>query len=686
MGQADNLTLMEAVDNLSSMAELEVATPIPAKWLDPTKLEENQKTVKQTFKVLNNYLHHVYSKEKEQLKDIETQKGIQAIMVLAGEAAQKMDKFSSGLFKGVTELEEYKDLQQFYLTKIMRRFQEVLETEEAWEKEWGQIASSVLDIERRGLKDLETVRRDKEYELFFIKKEDENPFFNRNLLRHIRLVGDFDETIKGSGGDDPFLKAKVLQDKDVHAAAKEIIKLSLVHIDAFYKEAMRHKEITFVMSLNSALMALMLTANPRNLRENTTGKSSLSYFRDFQIFLRGALNSIEYEKYISTRPDPFAHTLINLSHSLCCFLFLRISSKKEATDFIHKLIQRGGKIINEKQPFWSLLLDEDESIRALLRQYPSGPLLKTLDIFREEEAKDGFDPLIQDNLPHQLFTFTYDSADITVLRIPSPTLQEIINKAEVVGEFKGYLRFLKGERHLLFNLQDRTSWQEHARCVALEEVQKQAEFSKSLTTVTLPKNTEFYTQAATYLDLNDAENFILTFKDQLASGEQCGFYFPPSINQKDLLEFTNAALKLVHNHFFAGRPTLARKVRLDFIEVFYLLLELKIIDLFKPDCCSFTCKDAIDVGAGNAAAFFSFLRMCTSEKEWTTEEKNLVLWILYSPALIIRERAVDPQNFNRTISVLAHIDATLSADRKKILSALTDLFGTPIFSTLKLEF
>ena len=35
--------------------------------------------------------------------------------------------------------------------------------------------------ERQGHKDLETVKRDKEYELFFLKKEDGRPFFNREL-------------------------------------------------------------------------------------------------------------------------------------------------------------------------------------------------------------------------------------------------------------------------------------------------------------------------------------------------------------------------------------------------------------------------------------------------------------------------------------------------------------------------
>lgn len=703
-GDKEALSLMEAVDNLSSMAELDDAAAVQekevrgglekihlVKWLDPSKIEENRELIKQSFKVLNNYLQHVYTKEKDQLNDVETQKGLQAIMVLAGEAAQKVDKFTA-LFKGAaaTELPEYKDLQKFYLTKIIKRFQEAQDTEEAWEREWGNIAVGDLDIERRGLKDLETVRRDKEYELFYIKREDENPFFSRNLLRHIRLVGDFDETLKDSAGDDPFLKTKVIQDKDVQLTAKDILKKAIVYIDDFYKEAMRHKEVEFVMGINSALMALMLAANPRNLRENTTGKSCLSYFRDFHLFLRFALRAEEYSRYLSApNPEKFTNVLINLSHALCCFIFLRIPTKDEAIAFIHKIIKKGEtglnlKPIDRSQPFWNILLEEDESIRALLKTYPNGPLLKTLDIFREEDEKEGFDPILQDNLPSQLFSFVFDAQDVSVLRIPAPIRQEFIQKAEVIEEFQAFLRYLntalQGKKHLLFNLQDKTSWNELARCQALEEIQKKAEFSRSLTVVGLPKYTDFYQQVAVYLDFSDAKQFLETFKEQVASGPECGFYFSSNLNTEKLLHFANEAIDLIHAAFFGKKEVLTRRNRLDFIEIFYLLLEMKIIDLIKPDSLSFTCKDAIDMGAGAAVTFFSFLKMLTGSTEWSEKEKDFVLWMLYTPAFTIRERAIDPQCFNRTISAVAHLDIEFNAHKDTILESLKPLI--PIKITL----
>ncbi len=708
-GKEESLSLMEAVDNLSSMAELDTSLSPEergakdkiekihlVKWLDPAKAEENRKEVKETFKVLNNYLHHVYSKGKEELKDVEMQKGIQAIMVLAGEAAQKLDKFS-GLFKGAhgegaaSELDEYKDLQKFYLTKMVKRFQESLEKEEAFEKQWSGVDQSTLDFEKRGLRDLETVRRDKEYELFYIRKEDNNPFFSRNLLRHIRLVGDFDETLKDTDGMDPFLRVQVIQDKDVHLTAKGILKLSMMYIDDFYKEAMRHKELTFVLELNKALMALMLAANPRNLRENTTGKSALSYFRDFHQYLRLALGSDEYAQYIavfSQLSDRFSHTLINLSHSLCCFLFLRTSSRKEAVEFIHKLIKKGGKEPDRTQPFWSTLLDEDESIRTLLKRYPNGPLLKTLDTFREGEGGEGFDPILQDNLPSQLFTFDRDSLDVTALRIASPTFQEVIHKAEINQEFKGFLRYLNtrlnGEKHLLFNLQDRTSWREHARALALEEMPKK-EDSQNLIVVTLPKDTEFYHQSGSYSELNKARHFIETFRAQVEGGELCGFYFPKELSQKEILAFTEHALKFIHTAFFENKEKLLRKDRLDFIEMFYLLFEMKIVEMLHPDSLSFTSKDAIDTGASTNVSFYAFLKMLSASDTWSDEEKDFVLWMLYSPALMVRERAIDSQCFNRTVSVLAHLNIALNTHKKEILKGLNKLYGKDLFSEIKLS-
>lgn len=711
------LSLMEAVDNLSSLAELDTEKAPQelseeeisiqgirgsrAEWKDLSHKEENKERVRETFRVLHNYLRHVYEKEGEQLEDLETQKGLRAIMVLAGEAAQKVDRFTS-LFKSahesesVTHLDEYKQLQHFYQTKVMRKFQESLESEEAWIAEWGKEEEGALDIQRRGLKDLETVRRDKEYEFFMIRKEDGRPFYNQNLLRHIKLVGDFDETVSGPEGEDPFQRIKGVQDREAHVSAKEMLRLASPHINEFYKEALRHKEMPLVSSLNKALMALLLTSNPRNLLQNTTGKSCRNYFADFHYFLREALSSEAYKRFTSSPPkesDYFLHTTLHLVHALCAFFFMHIGSRKEAIELIYRLIEKSGKnavsAFGEKIPLWNTLLDEDEQIRAFLKRYPSGPLLKTLDVLRQGPENRFFDPLSQGNFPTQIFTLSYDDVHVSCFRSPSPTRQEFIQKGVVAEEFSGFLRFLNvqraGERHLLINMQDRTAWQEHTRCILLEELQKDAEFVKSLIVVTLPKNSDFYLQAAGYEELHHSKDFIEQFKEQIASGEQCGFYFPAPIKTKEFAAFIPEAMELVHNLFFSKKNVLSRKERLDFIEIFYQFLIMKLIDMTHPDSLSLICKDGVDISAAANAALFCFARMLSQSSPWSQEEKDFLLWMLYAPALLVREREIDPTRLHRVISALSLIDAEIARDRGALLEAVHKLYRHPLFSHLEIH-
>lgn len=679
----ETLTVMEAVDTLSTLADLDVRPPS-----EPLP----QQRVKETFQVLNNYLHHLYKTNREQLKEPETQRGIQAMMILAGEAAQKVDRFTS-IFKGihVTDLKEYQDLQKFYLTKIMSRFQKVLESEEAWEAEWKIAAEAEqMDVERKGLRDLETVRRDRQYELFNIKKEDGGPFFNRNLLRHIRLIGEFDETVSSTEEEDPLLKIKMIQDRDLHQSAKEILHLAEPFIADFYKGAMKQIDREFVAGMHNSLMALMLAANGRNLLQNTTGKSCLSYYFDFHYFLRQALKSPDYKNFIDQPRDEldnFSRALLNLSHALCCFFFSRIGTREEAIGYIHYLIgkQKPEETLHEPLAFWTNILDDDENMRALLKKFPSGPILKTLDLFREHEEREGFDPLNHENMPSHLYLISDDKVHITALRIPTPTHQEYINQADPVEEFEGFIRYLasKKQKHLLFNLQDRTAWIEYHRASCLEKLQKEAEFSDHLFVISLPKHTDFYLQAADYQNIDDADAFLEILKDQFFSFEEAGFYFPASMRNQELQQFVNDIIPKIHRYFFGDKMMLNRKNRLDFIEIFYHFLALKVIDLIEPDSISFTCKDAIDVGGAMGASFYAFLRMAVDASPFTKKEKDNLLWMFYTPALTIRDRLIDIQTFNRAVSALAHMHDEIDAKREEVLSAFNGFYSRPLLTSLK---
>lgn len=696
----DKLTILDAVDNLSSLAELDApSSEAGLAWTSETDISENQERVKQTYRVIGDYLRHIYEKNQGQLKEPETQRGIQAIMVLAGEAAQKVDKFSS-LFKGahggsVTQLKEFQDLQKFYLNKILRRFQASYESEAAWEAE-KFTAPELMDAERRGLKNLETIRRDRDYELLQINNDDGTPFFHRSICRHIQLIGEFDEgVVEATAPDDPLVKFQYIQDRDLQLSALDMAQAASLPIFDFYKEAMRYKGHPFIAALGKAVMALYLAKNMRNLIHNVTDKSCSDYFHDFHLFLREALQTEEYKRLLAepkSKLSSFNRTLLQLTHTFCFLFFMRPPLRQEATTYLLRLLQMGGGQLlkdpfYETLGFWNHLLEDDECFRQMLSEHASGPLLKALHLFQEEKVGKGFDPLAQGNYPSQLFTLMDDSSHITVIRLPSPTHQEYVKAAQEASEFEGFLRYLKGrdQKYLLINLQDRTGWQEHARCLCLEQLAHREEFAETLITVTLPKNSDFYLQKGHYHNLSDAVLFIQTFKDQISSFEECGFYFPAEMRSAKLTQFASEMMAKIHHFFFQDHSHLSHKNRLDFIEIFYQFLILKLIEWVGPDTLSFTCKDGVDIGAAESATFYSFIRMMGSEDPFTLEDREQLLWLFFHPALTLRSREIEIQRFNRAVSALAHMHLELDVQRGAIIPAFNQYYTKPILSSLKVQ-
>lgn len=506
-GKTD-LSVMEAVDNLSHMAEIDVAVPEEEKplelteeqlsermhtlsWNNPEYNAYNRDRIRETFLAIHKYIKELYEKGKSQLNDEETQRGIQAMMLLATEAAHKIDNFT-GIFKNdpevksAVELKEYRDLQNFYLNHIVKSFHKLVEVAEKWQEEWGAgLDEDRIGVHKGGLKDLESVRRDKEYELFSIRKEDGHPFFNRSLLHHMQLIGQFDFMLPEVTFENPFLRVPAIQDREAHLAAKEIMQLASAYMVEFYKEALKFKKMEYASSINKGLMALMLAANPRNLMHTAAGKSCLDYFTDFHTYLRAALRSKEYQRLIAHPPDlseHFIHALINLTHVLSASFFLRTIDRKDMIAYIHLLIEKGarGSVMQSQTAsplsLWNNLLDQDDNLRFLLKQNPNGPIKTTLRLLSQDKQLTGFDPLAQDNFPGILYMITGGDMHISCLRLPGPTFQVSIDKAKIADEFYGFLRSIgsqkRNQKHLLINLQDRTSWFERARCSAIEGIQK----------------------------------------------------------------------------------------------------------------------------------------------------------------------------------------------------------------------
>lgn len=706
----DDPTILEAVDNLSTMAELEVEEIKVAKkesteetirlnvnrWLDPKNEEKTIESAKSTFKTVHKYLQHVYIKESKNLKDREMQRGVRSIIALANEAAEKLDKCRKlgGIKGSVTDTVEYKELIEFYEKKILKRFEEVLQTEEDWEEEWGG-EQDAADIQRRGLKDLESVTRDRDYELFHISKEDGSRFYNRNLIRHIRLVADFDQLISNITSDDPLLKVRVLQDKQAQLQAHYIYKNVQKDLDRFVKRAGKHREDPFVQGFFRAMMALMLAANKGNTIGQTMGKPSVSYFDDFLMYLRGVLYNVDYLSLIENPPEdiePFFEQLLDLIHKVCYMTYIYKEDRGDSLSLLTKIVSDDDKPAQSKSSrssisIWNEILDDHEHLHSELNKFPSGPLFKVLDIIHEGHPGD-FDPFMHDDRPSKNFSLHLGKNHIDIMTGGCPTKQRFIQKAELIPEFCGFLRHMKklSQKVLVVNYQDRTSWKEFARCDVLEKAQKSAEFFYELDVVTIPRETDFYAQADPYLKVNNAEEFIANLVEQFKSEEECGFHFPQYFDRKELHEFADLSTKTIHATFFGKKAVLSRKNRLDFIELFYHIMIIKFLIVSQATHLYFCSKDGVDIPPVTSATLFAFAKIVSGMPEWREEEKECYASLIFLPALLVRERAVDPRLISRSVSMLSVVSAELEVSRSKVQKALNKLLGTSFCEKLSVDF
>ncbi|MBA2369532.1 MAG: hypothetical protein H0V82_10995 [Candidatus Protochlamydia sp.] len=700
MGRTTNLSIVEAVETLSNIVDLDLdhefgitqkhelllqSDKIDYKtvhWLDQKDAGATVNLVRETYRIILHYLKQFYRREYGYVTDQKTIEGIKTIMVLVGEAAKKLDKYTN-LFhqaqkKSVTEFKEYQQLQEFYLTKIAHKVDEKVlskwilglslgkwKAQKEIEFKAAPSTSENLEEAMHIFIDLDTVKKDTEYELFFIRKEDGSRFFNPRLLRNIKLVCDFGIYFGEHKGTDPLEAVKQWHDKMLYICARDMLKGLGDKVEHFFHDIRKLKNQELINILNKALIALLMSSHSQNLMKHNPIKSCAEYFSDFQIFLREALHSHTYQKWLAYPPketNQLAYDLLDFIHLLNRTLYAGLQGIEELLPVIHKLIKEAHVGTKEpveiSQKIAKRLADDNGSMTKLMRRHSSGPLLKVLNIL-EEDAFHVFDPLLQRNIPSQLFHLNLAGNRLIHLRMASPIYQEFINKAIVVEEFKAFIRSYSEspvpKTHLLVNLQDRTSWREHARSAAIEELQYQPGMENALTVVTLAFDTDFYHQLNPYHQLNHADAFMAQFKEHLLS-DNSGFYFPNRIALENLSSFIDQTFPLVHQIFFSEKNVLQRENRLDFIEIFYLLLELKLIEWIKPASFSFTCKDGIDVGPCNSAALLAFLKIIGKE-EFNDEDWDRLNLILYGPALLIRERLIIPERFNRLTSAIRTIEA-----------------------------
>lgn len=719
----ESMNILEAIETLSTIVEFEDESGyIPEETNEMQGLQERiewlvsgdpntaMMKVKEIFHVIFNYLRVYYQKRITESADRKTIDGIKNIMLLVGEAAKKLDRHRGGSHSqwegSITQWKEFKQLQDFYRERIDKKIDQKILSKWLLGLASGSLLTMKKDrtIEKKGIStshlyvDLDTVRKDTEYELMLMSKEDGTRFFSPRLLRNIKLVCDFGGTIQNIPTADPLAEVDLWLDRVSHTSAKTILNSLSGLIDRYFRDVARYKDMELVCDISKAVMSLLCAANVENLLHAKRYKSCRDYFADFQMYLRYAMSSREYQKFLAFPPkksNKVANCLVELIQGICRAIFLELPGVAELRIIMDQLIEnahQGLPLSDEEKADISASIAKDyEGLAQLMKFHPNGPLLKVLDHLEVEHYR-GFDSLVQENIPNVWYQLTLDDQKIKFLRIPSPTHQSGVQKASVSDEFKGFLFTCEAEKlpnkHLMINLQDRTSWREHARSMALEQLQNCEAFEKNIVIATIAEDTEFYHQLQPYDVIQDAPTFINMLKDHI-SDDTSGYFFPEKILPKITGTFLDDCVDQIYEFFFNREPILSREQRLNFITITHLFISMKLLDLVRPDSTSFTCKDGIDIGEASISLFTAFLEILNNETISSKTRNHLDL-LLHGPSLLIRQRMMNREVFSRmqsALQVIEHRRMQLGFEeyRKEIIRRFTPLFRLK-FDQAKIKF
>lgn len=672
-----------------------------AGWLKSGNKEEVVSQIKTIFKVILTHLKDYYQEDRNAKEFSENNEKIKSIMLIVGQAAKKIDRYTD-LFHAknmhsVTETKEYRQLQDFYKKKISKTIDEAVLgkwilalTSHAFKEQSKVIAQEKRLDAGHVFVDLDSVKNDTEYELFFIRKQDGSRFFNARLIKNITLICDFGLKIGQEADTDPLVDLSIWSDRYGQSVASRILKRAKTSINHYFPAITHHKESLICSNVHKALMALFSASNPDRLLSSGSSKGCLSYLGDFQMYLRSALETRAYQHMIAFpeqefRPEDVAGKKVIdvLLHQI----YESTGSDERLDTYVSYLVNISRENLSSEHKkgngIWNRLARDYSALHKYLRNHPNGPLNKVLNLL-EDGDYNFFDPYLQLRMPETVYELNSKGKIMHVHVLPSPTKQESIHKASVIDEWLGYLHSkADSENILLINFQDNTSWKEYARAQVLEKLQSAEDFDGFLKVVTLPKDTEFYHQEMPYEDINQLSAFKKAFSEQIL-GEHTGFYFPDAIKEHITAEWINGMFSVISRLFFSGKNVLSKDARLSFIEIFYAFLELKIVEILHPTDLFFTCKDGVDISPTAASEFFVMLKLL-SGSEISQEDMDLITGILYKPALLSRERVLLPERAERMLGAIKVMESAANdlGDKftSRIESELTAYFNP---ETLKL--
>jgi hypothetical protein len=436
---------------------------------------------------------------------------------------------------------------------------------------------------------------------------------------------------------------------------------------------------------------------------------SCDYRRIYHSFideLRYILNNEEFNKQLALKKQGCVYnTSIDIVLNLCYKRFKHLNINLFSYHVLSNVINQGLKHIriDSSKGVESVSLKYQFEAIACASSYDLGAPRLHIQASNLQGAIDlGFDPHRNTNIPHLFYNipgsiFELQRPWLQVLRFATPTRDGM-----VIEEFKAFLEALrfKGEKHLYINLQawnpDSHNMQKSIAGVAKnyfgEVVQRVAslavsafyadnirsknierlceEFPDTFYFAAFAQDTPFYHQKVIFAGENEAgvivQQFLDLFLDQIInSNEKYGFHMPKVL--KDTSYFKNDLQRLIKDicfDFYPEKERLTVYERKDFIEIFYVFLEIYLIKTLKVYSLNITCKDAIDRAGKSNALLFEALTLALNDQDSELLKAKLV--VTHGPAFFAKKQPIVHGRRERLLSAMERLVATDMKEKMKL--------------------
>lgn len=237
---------------------------------------------------------------------------------------------------------------------------------------------------------------------------------------------------------------------------------------------------------------------------------------------------IEIGQDIDADSDPSLQAYGDVIDRLCEHLYLGLKSLNTMSELLnqHTDLNVSNKSVRELDENFKKIMDKTYS-----------QLVENPDFHKIQPSSHLEDALYHGDFPS--FLFNVREGGTSIIRTAAATKDLVrdpltlkLQQAEINPEFKNFLRHYQdqGKRHLYVNLMNRTYASEKLRSQLIQKLEKDDKCEKSLSVITLDKDSPFYFQTGNFTRQSKAEIFKNTFMQRMFDQSEKNCYFSWSKN------------------------------------------------------------------------------------------------------------------------------------------------------------